>query len=179
MQSYFELAEYDSAIFFGKQILEKGAFSVNAQNRTQLILGKSFLAKKDRENAIDYFLLCVNTAKDAFAAEAQYLIADIYRNEKDFSRSNEALFSLNETFGLYEKWIGLSFLMIAENYIDMDELFQAKATLNSIIEKSPLDDIRNAAKEKLVEIEALEKEFIAEPDSSMIEEIYEQSEGND
>ena len=179
MQAHYQLSNDDSTILYGKQILEKGAFSANAQNRTQLILGKAFLAKGDRDNAIDYFLLTVNTAKDVFAAESQYLIAGIYRNEKDYSRSNEALFNLNNTFGLYEEWIGRSFLMIADNYIDMDELFQAKATLNSIIEKSPYEEIKSDAKKKLSQIESLESEIIAVPDSSLIQESNQPNEGND
>jgi len=156
MESYYKLGEYDSAIYFGDQILKKGAFSANAENQTQLLVGKSYLAKGITENAIDYFLNAVNTAKDIHGAEAQYLIAKIFHDQGDYQRSNEALFSLNENYGMYEEWIGRSFLLIADNFIAMDELFQAKATLNSLIEKSPIPEIVSQAQQKLAELEKLE-----------------------
>lgn len=156
MEAYYNLGQYDSAIYFGEQILKKGAFSVNAENLTQLYIGKSYLSMGNTENAIDYFLNTVNTAKDIYGAEAQYLIARIFHDQGDYQRSNEALFSLNENYGIYEEWIGKSFLLIAENFIALNELFQAKATLNSLIEKSPIEEIVDQARQKLVELEKLE-----------------------
>ena len=167
MESYYELALYDSAIHYGNQILNKGAFSVNAENRTQLIIGKSYLALEKTGEATDYFLNTVNTAKDIYGAEAQYMIARIFHDQGDFQRSNEALFNLNENFGIYEEWIGKSFLLIADNFIALDELFQAKATLSSLIEKSPVASIVSEAKNKLVEIEKMEQET-TEPDTIQI-----------
>ncbi len=156
MEAYYNLGQYDSAIYFGDQILKKGAFSVNAENQTQLYIGKSFLAMGNTENAIDYFLNTVNTAKDIHGAEAQYLIAQIFHDQGDYQRSNEALFNLNDNYGIYEEWIGKSFLLIAENFMVMDELFQAKATLNSLIEKSPIEEIVSQAKQNLIELEKME-----------------------
>jgi TolA-binding protein len=158
MEAYYELGKYDSAIYYGDQILRKGAFSVNAENRAQLLIGKSYLASGNPESAIDYFLNTVNTAKDVHGAEAQYLLAEIFHNNGEYQRSNEALFNLNENYGNYEEWIGRSFLLIAENFIAMDEVFQARATLNSLIEKSPIESIVNEATIRLEKIEESEKE---------------------
>ena len=157
MEAYYNLGQYDSAIYFGSQILKKGAFSVNAENQTQLLIGKSYLVMGNAEDAIDYFLNTVNTAKDIHGAEAQFLIAKIFHDQGDYQRSNEALFNLNENYGIYEEWIGRSFLLIAENFIALDELFQAKATLNSLIEKSPIEEIVRQAKQKLSEMEKMEQ----------------------
>jgi len=157
MKAYYYNEKYDSTIFYASKILNTGTFSVNTQNLTQLFAGKAYLAKGEYEEAIDYLLATVNTAKDVNGAEAQYLIAEIFHNEEQFQNSNEALFDLNENYGIYEEWIGKSFLLIADNYISMDEIFQAKATLNSVIEKSPIEDIVVTAKEKLLEIENIAK----------------------
>ena len=149
MKAYFYNDMYDSTIFYARKILDGGAFTVNTQNLSQLFAGKAFMAKGDTQEAIDYFLATVNTAKDVNGAEAQYLIAKIFHDQEQYESSNEALFDLNENFGIYEEWIGKSFLLIADNYILMDELFQAKATLNSVIEKSPDENIIENAKMKL------------------------------
>ena len=54
---------------------------------------------------------------------------------------------------------------IADNYILMDELFQAKATLNSVIEKSPDENIIENAKKKLQEIEDMAEKEVMPADS--------------
>jgi TolA-binding protein len=130
-----------------------------------LYAGKACMAKGDTQEAIDYFLATVNTAKDVNGAEAQYLIARIFHDQEQYESSNEALFDLNENFGIYEEWIGKSFLLIADNYILMDELFQAKATLNSVIEKSPDENIIENAKKKLQEIEDMAEKEVMPADS--------------
>jgi len=162
MESYLHILAFDSTIFYANKILEKGALNANTQNKAQLMLGKAYLGKGDGNKALDYLISTVNTAKDAYGAEAQYLIAEVFRSQGEFQRSNEALFNLNENFGIYEEWIGKSFLMIADNYIDTDEMFQAKATLSSLIENSPIEYIVSLAREKLLQIEMVEKEILAE-----------------
>ncbi len=162
MENYYSLKKYDSTLYFSNLILEQGAFSVNARNRAQLLAGKAYLGKGETATAIDYFLETVNTAKDVHGAEAKYLIAEIYHEQDKFQQSNEMLFELNENFGIYELWVGRSFLLIAENFIAMDELFQARATLNSIIDNSPVEHIVEQAEERLAELEQLEQEKEAE-----------------
>jgi tetratricopeptide (TPR) repeat protein len=165
MKAYYFTGKYDSTIYYAERIIGIGTFSVNTQNLTQLFAGKAYLAKGDIEEAVDYFLSTVNTAKDVNGAEAQYIIATIFRDQGQFQSSNEALFDLNENYGIYEEWIGKSFLLIADNYISMDEVFQAKATLNSVIEKSPIEEIVATAEEKLQEIENITESEIIEVDT--------------
>jgi tetratricopeptide (TPR) repeat protein len=165
MKAYYFTGKYDSTIYYAERILGIGTFSVNTQNLTQLFAGKAYLAKGDIEEAVDYFLSTVNTAKDVNGAEAQYLIATIFRDQGKYQSSNEALFDLNENYGIYEEWIGKSFLLIADNYMSMDEVFQAKATLASVIEKSPIEEIVATAEEKLLEIENVTESEIIEVDT--------------
>jgi tetratricopeptide (TPR) repeat protein len=165
MKAYYHNAKYDSTIFYVSKILDAGAYSVNTETLTQLYAGKAHLAKGNYQEAIDYLLATVNTAKDVNGAEAQYIIAEILHDEGHYQNSNEALFDLNENYGIYEEWIGKSFLLIAENYVAMDELFQAKATLNSVIENSPDEGIVETARKKLFEIENITRKEIIEVDS--------------
>jgi tetratricopeptide (TPR) repeat protein len=161
MKAFYYNGKYDSTLFYTGKIMDAGSFTVNTQNLTQLFAGKAHLAKGEEDEAIDYFLATVNTAKDVNGAEAQYLIAMIFHEDGKFQESNEALFDLNENYGIYEEWIGKSFLLIADNYIQMEEIFQARATLNSVIEKSPDENIVMTAKEKLSDLERMaEKEII-------------------
>ena len=115
-------------------------------------MGKAWYAKGNANEAMDQFLSTVNTAKDENGAEAQYFVATILREKGNYLQSNETLYNLNENFNLYTNWVGKSFLMIADNFISMGEIFQARATLNSIIDKSPVPVVIDEARKKLLTI---------------------------
>jgi TolA-binding protein len=152
MESYLKTGQYDSSIHFSGMILEKGSLTAGTVSAAHLCMGKAFLAKNNEGEAMDHFLTAVNTAKDENGAEAQYLIASILRKQGDYLQSNETLYDLNENFSIYDRWVGNSFLLIADNFISLGEEFQAKATLNSIIDKSPDQDIVREARVKLLGI---------------------------
>jgi TolA-binding protein len=101
-------------------------------------------------------LRTLNAAKDENAAEAQYLIGEIQYKEQKYKQSLETLYDLNKNFQ-YKEWLGRSNLLIADDYIALDEIFQAKATLNAVIEKSTHIPSVEKAKQKLIELEGKEK----------------------
>ncbi len=157
MESYFILANYDSSDYYANQLLASGSANIASQNKASLYLGKSAFAKGDFETAKDEFLTTLNTAKDVYGAEAQYSIGLIFYRSKEHQKSIDALIELNNEFYSYENWLGKAFLLIADNYSAMGEVFQAKATLKSLIDgEFPDEEILNEAKLKLTEIEEQE-----------------------
>ena len=167
MTSYYALGQQDEQLldsvdYYANQIIEKGNVSAAAENMAMLYQGKAAYERENYEKAIDSFLKTLNSAKDEYGAEAQFLIAQIQHDQGKYVESIETLYDLNKNFSLYENWLGKSFLLIADNYIALDENFQAKATLNSVIENSPLPDIREQAQQKLNALNEMEAEQEAE-----------------
>jgi TolA-binding protein len=156
MEAYFNLESYDSVRYFANQILDRATVNANAQNQAYLYLGKAAYRQGQYDKAVDEFLQAVNSAKDQNGAEAQYLTAQIYYEQGNFNQSIETLYDLNKNFPVYDEWLGKSFLLIAENYVKLEENFQAQATLKSIIENSPVESIRIKAQERLSELKAEE-----------------------
>ncbi|MEL6359212.1 MAG: hypothetical protein AAFQ01_04660, partial [Bacteroidota bacterium] len=66
-----------------------------------------------------------------------------------YQQSLKALFELNKQFPAYKAWTNQGFLLIADNYIALEEIFQAKATLQSIIDNAEEKNIVAAARKKL------------------------------
>lgn len=117
-----------------------------------LFKGKVSYQRGENEKALNEFLATVNAFKDENGAEAQYLIAEILYKQKQYKQSLDKLFELNDLFRSYEQWRGRSFLLIADNYMALDERFQARATLNSIIENAKDPQLVAEAREKLKKI---------------------------
>lgn len=167
MEAFYLLAQYDSADVYAKLILEKGNVNASAQNKASLYMGKTALARGDFEGAKDEFLNTLNTAQDEYGAEAKYLLAQVFYNQKDYKQCYETLISLNNDFPTYEEWVGKSFLLLSDNFLAQKDVFQARATLQSLIDKFPLASVKDEARKKLklLEQQELEKQKQLEADT--------------
>ena len=163
MSAYYNLSKsnrtvLDSVDKYANLIIERANVSANAVNQALLYRGKAAYEQDDLAQAREQFTRTVAAAKDENGAEAQYMLAKILYDEGKYNESIEALYELNKNFSIYEYWLGQSFLLVADNYIGLDETFQAEATLNSVIENSPVEEIVTEAKRRLNTLNDLERE---------------------
>jgi TolA-binding protein len=167
MESHFQLSQYDSSDLYAKTIIEKGSATAGGLNKATLYLGKSALARGDMETAKDEFLNTLNTAQDESGAEAKYLLATIFFSQKEHKQCYETLISLNHDFAAYEEWVGKSFLLLADNFVATGDVFNARHTLQSLIDKFPRENVKEEARAKLKKLEAdeLDKSTKVELDS--------------
>ena len=138
---------------YANLILEKGNVNASAQNMATLYLGKAAMEKGDYETAKDEFLNTLNTARDEYGAEAKYLLGKIFYLTKDYDQCYETLIGLNNDFSSYQEWVGKAFLLLADNFVAQEDDFQAKATLQSLIEHFPDPAVKEEARQKLKAIE--------------------------
>jgi len=167
MESFYLLAQYDSTDVYARTILERGNINAGAQNKASLYLGKTAMARGDFDGAKDEFLNTLNSARDEYGAEAKYLLGQIFHTQKEYKQCYETLISLNNDFSAYEEWVGKSFLLLADNYAVQDDVFQARATLQSLIDKFPSQGVKDEARKKLKALEEkeLQKQKALEADT--------------
>lgn len=170
MNSYFTLDVTDSTLYYADRILESDWKPANAENTIWLLKAKIFLTRDEYAKAMDELIRVVNDAQNEKGAEAKYLMAKIYYQQKNYKSSLEILFDLNRNFGSYQFWVGKSFLLIADNYLAMDELLQAKATTESIVANASIEEIKAEAELKLETILKQEESFIV-PDTTQNDTI--------
>lgn len=153
MDTYFVMPKLDSAAYYAREVVATGNVLPGAQNRAQLMLGKVALAKNDYKTATSEFEKTVALAKDVYGAEANYLIGDVLYRQKKYKESIAALLKFNELFGEYDYWKGKAFILVSDNNVGLNELAQARAVLNSIIENAEDPRIVAEAKTKLAALE--------------------------
>ncbi len=144
---------------YANNILTKGNISQDATNRAQLYLAKAAYSEGNFDEAIDQLLTTINSAQDQYGAEAQFLLGQIFYQQKRHQESLNTLFEFSESFADYESWLGKAFLLVADNYIALDELFQAKGTVKSIIDNSSIKIVVDEARKKLILIEKMEMDL--------------------
>jgi tetratricopeptide (TPR) repeat protein len=119
-----------------EMLLENGGARNDFIVAATLKKGLAMLSLGQFDNAMLMFERTTELAKDKNGAEAQYYIGLILNQLDDYNNSNEALYVIPEQYGMYSEWLDKGFLLVAENFIAMKEYFQAKATLQSIIDNS-------------------------------------------
>ncbi|MFD2570364.1 tetratricopeptide repeat protein [Spirosoma soli] len=154
MDVYFAYPKPDSAAAIAREIVAGGSVVSGAQNRAQLMLGKVAFSKGDYKTAQTEFEKTIALAKDVNGAEAQYNIGDILYRQKKYKESVATLLKFNEQFSEFEYWKGKAFILVSDNNVALDEIAQAKAVLNSIIENSGDETIIAEAKQKLATLES-------------------------
>ncbi|WP_210488986.1 tetratricopeptide repeat protein [Rufibacter aurantiacus] len=153
MKSFYFTSDYNNTILIADDLIARGNATLNAYNSALLYRGKASYALGRLEQAEKEFATAATSATDINGAEAHYLLSEIYFKQKKLKEALDHAFDFSKTFGDYELWLGKSFLLIADVYVAQNEAFQAKATLNSIIENSPLEEIKTEAKAKLAALE--------------------------
>ena len=153
LSNYFYLKKYDSVQLYSTRIGQIENISFNNRNKINLLKAKSFLQNENKTAAIDMLINTINLVQDESAAEASYILAEIFFTEGKKTQALETLYSLNENFNTFENWVGKSYLLIAKIFISMDEKFQAKATLESLIDNTKIEEIKDLALNILNEIE--------------------------
>lgn len=118
-----------------------------------LTKGKSQLNLNRRPEAEAILLALVNEYKTVQGAEGLYLLANSYQEKGDVIKSNETIFDSSGPFVDFDYWYGRMFLLLSDNYLKTGETFQAKATLESIVERSTNPEIKQMAQAKLQTIQ--------------------------
>lgn len=89
-------------------------------------------------------------------AEAQYLLSESAFNAEQYDVCEKALFVLIEQFYPQELWKNKGFLLLVQTYIGMEDLFQARATAQSIMENVQVPEVQEAVSDLMFDIDALE-----------------------
>jgi TolA-binding protein len=158
MENMFILNRFDSASFYGQDLIANHRISNEIEASAMLHVGEAEYKLGHLDESFDWLLLLVNKAPDERGAEAKFFLSKILFDKKDYSQSMKSLFELTETYSAYDKWMGKAFILMSDNYLATDELFQAEATLNSLIENSSSDELKEEARKKLKTLEKAKKE---------------------
>jgi len=147
---YSEMEMPDDALHYVQLVRENEKSSEEDKFKTGLYAGNAYLQKGDTDAAIKEFNYTVNNTKTVAAAEAKYHIAQIEYQKGNYKASQKTCFEITSKYGNYDYWLTKAYVLLADNYAALKDPFQAKATLQSVIENyKGDDDILPDAKAKL------------------------------
>jgi TolA-binding protein len=177
LECYHQLGEADSVLMIGKTILTSKSVPEPTIKKAHAYMANAALQTGDLQLANKEYTIVSKLMKRETAAEATYQQAYIQFKLGNYKESEKIVFELINEFGSYDLWITKGFILLADIYVKYDNTFQAKQTLQSIIDHQEDTTLVNIAlrKKKIIEeLEAIEEQVNEQPqeaDSVMLEEI--------
>ncbi len=114
---------------------------------------KAHYSKGNKESAFQAYNRVTEMPVSEKAVEAKYMAAKILFEQADYKNSLDTCFRLKNKYSSYEYWVAKTFILMADNYYAQGNTFQAKATLESIVQNYEGDEtVLTEAKTKLEKI---------------------------
>ncbi|QQL50053.1 tetratricopeptide repeat protein [Mucilaginibacter ginkgonis] len=137
---YSKMEMPDDVLKYVKLIRANEKSSDEDKYKTGLYAGKAYLLNADTAAALKELAYTVASTKTISAAEAKYNIALVEYERGSYEASQKTCFDLVNKMPNYDYWVAKSFILLADDYVRLKDNFQAKATLQSVIDNYKGDD---------------------------------------
>lgn len=160
MRCYFNLNDFENAKKAAVQLLGTNKISDEIFREAHFIIGKCEYNANNLESALEEFKLISKSCKSPIEAEAKYSTAEIYYKQNQYDLAQNEIFDFIKKNTPQQKWFAKAFLLLADTYIAKTNYFQAKATLQSVIDNYKVadDGMIDDAKSKLDQIKTIEEQ---------------------
>lgn len=134
MRCDFQLGNYENALTAANSVISNENSPENIVVESRVIRGRIRFIQKNYDGARTDFFWLAGNAKTKEGAEGKYMLAEIAFVQNDLVTAEKEIFELIQGFASYDLWKIKGFLLLADVYVAKGDNFQAKATLQSIID---------------------------------------------
>ncbi len=149
MQCNFALKRYGLAIQSAQKLLTLDKLPENLATEAHITIARSAYALTNTDLARREFEETMKLSKNEMAAEAKYMLAQLEFENAKYEECEKSIFALSENYASYDYWVAKGFLLLSDVYLKKGNTFQAKQTLQSIIDNYEGQDLVMIAREKL------------------------------
>jgi len=157
MRCQYYTGNFGLAILNGQRLLLQDNISSGLAAESNLIIGNSAKSLKRNDLARTSYNETIRLSQGEAAAEALYNLAEMSFDDKDYKTSEKHIFKLTGDYASYDYWVAKAFILLSDVYIVAGNKFQAKQTLQSIIDNYEGQDLKKIAIDKLAKLELDEK----------------------
>jgi lipopolysaccharide biosynthesis regulator YciM len=158
------LEKWEAAVENARELTAAKGSSADDKSLANMAIGKSQQVAGQHDQAIASFKSVVQFNKAALAAEARYEIANSWLQLNKLTEAEKAAMETINKAGSYDFWTTKAYILLGEVFYRQEDYFNAKATLQSVIENTVNAELKSEAQEKLNRV------LDAESRSSKVEE---------
>ena len=155
LNCYMELQNADQMLAAAQGVMGLDKLDNDLQVKARSIIANHAFEQSEYHLAKKHYQWIVSATNSEAGAKAQYQLAYILFLQDDFTATEEQIFQLAENF-TDDYHIAKGFILLGDVYLVQGNLFQAKATLESVIENHDGEELKQLAIDKKQAIEVLE-----------------------
>jgi TolA-binding protein len=170
----WKLNDYPNAIAYADKVLALSGLEDVTEVEALRIKGLSLRETRDYENAKAVLRACNNKTKSIKGAEAKYYVAEILYEEANYEECELEIMELVNQKPSYDYWIAKAILLLGENFIALEDYYNARSSLQSVIDNYEGKDdveIKQKAQDRIDYIDALESQNQNKSGEEDIEEL--------
>lgn len=150
MICYFEIGDLEQVAKYAKLIKNYDRSAGEDIAKAHLYGARAMLLEGNPGPAMKELNLAALKSQTAVGAEARYRVGQLQYEGKEYDKALETAFDVINNMGSHDYWVARSFILLADAYAGKGDDFQAKRTLESVIENyEEDDDVIPSAKERL------------------------------
>lgn len=149
----YKMRDYNGAIERSEQLSAMPDIGQARKNLVNYITGMSYFKKNNYSSALPKLLECSKKDRTERGAEAAYHVVLCNYKLGNLDETENRVFYISDNFGTYSYYVAMSFVTLSDVYVAKGNVFQAKATLKSIIDNYPGGEPKTLAEQRLAAIE--------------------------
>ena len=159
MEAAFRAQDTKAVLDLSDQVFQNPRSSNDQKGKAMYYRGKVALEEKQWDQALNAFNEVSRLSDDERSAEARYQIAKIYYVQKEYELAEELSRESYKESSAYPYWVARSLILLSDILVKQDDIFNAKAALEAVIENfGESEELLDEANQKLEKIKELEDE---------------------
>jgi TolA-binding protein len=140
MRSNYQLKNYGKTIELADKVIGTQGMSETVQIEASFYRGMSRLNRAEIQSAVSDLESVTKRINNEWAAEAKYSLAETAYRAQDLRKAETICFEFIGTYPSYGTWMVRTYMLLADIYVAQGQYFQAKATLQSILDNYDSND---------------------------------------
>ena len=150
LQSAYRAGELDAVLLMSNKVITSSLANKEDKALANFYSGKMNYVIKAWEPALANLNQVVMLVDNANAAEAKYLINEIYVQKGDFGIAEEKTLETVSNSTAYPYWVAKNLILISDIFMNKKDIFNAKAALEAVLENfSESEELTSEANKKL------------------------------
>lgn len=150
LKAYYEVGDMEQVLNYAKLVQNYDRSSEEEIASAHLYRARVLTRRSQVAEAEKELNLAALKSQTVVGAEARYRSGQLQYEAKNYAKATESAFDVINNMSSHDYWVAKSFILLADIYAAQGDAFQAKSTLESVIDNYEAeDDIIPSAKERL------------------------------
>ena len=134
IEAYAKLKEYKQLVAVAENYIVTEKVSQDEKRWANMNAAMAYDSLRDTANALVKYRTVALEYGTAEGSEAKYRVASLLFDQKNYSESEKEILDFLEKSSSHQYWLGKSYILWSKIFVERNELFQARYTLQNVLQ---------------------------------------------